>query len=167
MPTNFSKLIFKSISAISPTMPENTDKQQGTLNKRKQYKIRGATKIFKKYLKISRKFLTLTTSQLMTPYRETNIAKKKKNLSSIVIAHVKLASQLKKESEFGFSFLWQEHYHVRSSVHGYASMLASQYYFDKTFTAHFQPAFTFQSMNSNIKVECQRCSRLIKKTLLG
>ena len=104
------------------------------------------------------------TSQLMTSYRETNIAKKK-NLSSIVTTDVKLASYLKKDSEFCFSFLWQEHCH-RSPVHGYACMLASLYYFNKKFTAHFQPTFTFSSMNSNTKVGCERCSRLIKKTLV-
>ena len=32
------------------------------------------------------------TSQLMKPYRETNIAMKKKNLSAIVITDIKLAS---------------------------------------------------------------------------
>ena len=39
--------------------------------------------------------------------------KEKKNLSSVVITDVKLASQLKKDSEFCFSFLWQEHYHSK------------------------------------------------------
>ena len=38
----------------------------------------GVARILKKYLEISRKFLTLMRSQLMTSYRETNIAKKKK-----------------------------------------------------------------------------------------
>ena len=32
---------------------------------------------------------------------------------------------------------------VRSLVHGYVGMLASVYYFDKNFTAHFQPTFAF------------------------
>ena len=39
---------------------------------------RGVARILKKYLKISRKFLKLMKSQLMTSYRETNITKKKK-----------------------------------------------------------------------------------------
>ena len=55
---------------------------------------------------------------------------------------------------------------VRSPVHGYASMLALLYYFDKKFAAHFQPNLPFQSMNSNTKVGCERCSGLIKKTLV-
>ena len=41
--------------------------------------------------------------------------KEKKNLSSVVITDVKLASQLKKDSEFCFSFLWQEHCHSKIS----------------------------------------------------
>ena len=32
---------------------------------------------------------------------------------------------------------------VRSLVHGYACILESLHYFDKTFTAHFQATFTF------------------------
>ena len=53
----------------------------------------------------------------MTSYRETNITKKKKLGKNTVI--------------------------VRSPVYGYASMLASRYYFDKKFKAHFQPTFIF------------------------
>ena len=49
----------------------------------------------------------------MTSYRETNIAKKKINLSSIVVTDIKLASYLKKDLEFCFSFLLQEHYHSK------------------------------------------------------
>ena len=40
--------------------------------------FRGTARIQKKYLKISRKFLTLMMSQLMTPHEETNSAKKTK-----------------------------------------------------------------------------------------
>ena len=39
--------------------------------------------------------------------------KEKTNLSSIVITDLKLASKLKKDSEFCFSFLWQEHDHSK------------------------------------------------------
>ena len=38
---------------------------------------------------------------------------KKINLSFIVITDIKLASSLRKDSEFCFSFLWQEHYHSK------------------------------------------------------
>ena len=38
---------------------------------------KGEATIQKKYLKISWTFLTLVTSQVMSSYRETNIAKKK------------------------------------------------------------------------------------------
>ena len=57
------------------------------------------------------------TSQLMMSYGGTNIAKKKetKNLSSIVITDAKLASKLKKDLEFCFSFLWQEHLNSKVS----------------------------------------------------
>ena len=41
---------------------------------------RGLARIYKKYLRILRKFLTFMTSQLMTSYRETNITKKKNKL---------------------------------------------------------------------------------------
>ena len=82
------------------------------------------------------------TSQLITSYRETNIAKE----SSIVI-NVKLESQLKKDLRFSFSFLRKEHLHSKifeliKPGHGYARMLSSLY-FDKKFTAHFQATFTF------------------------
>ena len=47
----------------------------------------------------------------MPTYRENNIVKEKITLSSIVITDAKLASELKEDLEFSFSFLWQEHYH--------------------------------------------------------
>ena len=40
---------------------------------------------------------------------------KELNLSSIVITDVKLALWLKKDSEFSFSFFWQEHYYNKIS----------------------------------------------------
>ena len=78
-----------------------------------------------------------------TSYRETNITKKKINLSSIVITDAKLALELKKDLEFCFHFYGKTTIIVRSPVHGYACILASLYYFDKNFTVHFQPTFTF------------------------
>ena len=51
----------------------------------------------------------------MTPYGETNVAKKKNNLSFVVITDVKLTSWLKKDLEFCFSFLWQEYLHSKIS----------------------------------------------------
>ena len=45
-------------------------------------------------------------------------------------------------------------------------MLASLYYFDKKSRRTFNQHLPFQSMRSNSKVECERCSRLIKKTLV-
>ena len=42
--------------------------------------------------------------------RNQHHKEKKINLSSIVITNVKLASSLKKDLEFCFSLLWQEHY---------------------------------------------------------
>ena len=66
-------------------------------------------------VKVQRKLLTLMTSQLMTSYRETNISMEK-NLSSIVITDAKLAWLLKKDLEFCFSFIWQEHYHSKIPV---------------------------------------------------
>ena len=50
-------------------------------------------------------------------------------------------------------------------MHGYACILASPCCFDKKFMTHFQPIFTFPSLNSNTKMQCEQCSRLIKKTL--
>ena len=48
---------------------------------------------FTEGFKMSRKLLTLMTSQLMPSYRKTNSANKKKtDFSSIVITDVKLAS---------------------------------------------------------------------------
>ena len=101
----------------------------------------------------------------MTSYEETNIAKKKNKLElNSNQHHVKLASQLKKGLEFCFSFLWQEHLHSQISG-GYACMLASLYYFHKKFTEHFQQNLPFESVNSNTRVGCERCTSLIKKTL--
>ena len=51
-------------------------------------------------------------------------------------------------------------------VHGYACMLASLYYFDKTSQYTFSKYLSFQSMNSNTKVGFQKCLTLIKKTLV-
>ena len=65
--------------------------------------FRGVARIKKKYLKLSRKFLTLMTPQLMSTYKATSQRKKTK----------------------------QEHYDsvhsVLFPVHGYASMLALYY----------------------------------------
>ena len=88
---------------------------------------------------------------------------KKTNLSSKVITDVKLASQLKKDSEFCFSFPWQEHRHSNipsAWLCVYYIILAKSSW--RTFSQHLP----FQSMNSNTKVGCEKCSRLIKKTLV-
>ena len=45
--------------------------------------------------------------------RSNQYHKEKKNLSSIVIIDVKLASYLRKDFKFCFSFLWQEHLHSK------------------------------------------------------
>ena len=55
---------------------------------------------------------------------------------------------------------------VFKGVYSRTFMLASLYYSDKKFMANFQPNLPFQSMNSNTKVGCERCSGLIKKTLV-
>ena len=86
---------------------------------------------------MSRKFLTLMTSQLLTSYLEANIAKKKINLSSIVIIYVKLHHSWRKTWNFVFHFNGKNTFTVRSRVH----------------------------VSSNTRVECERWSRLIKKTL--
>ena len=38
-------------------------------------------------------------------------------------------------------------------------------YFDKKLTVYFQPTFTFLKWDSSTRVGCERCSRLISKTL--
>ena len=86
---------------------------------------------------MSRKFLTLMTSQLLTSYVEANIAKKKINLSSIVIIYVKLHHSWRKTWNFVFHFNGKNTFTVRSRVH----------------------------VSCNTRVECERWSRLIKKTL--
>ena len=86
---------------------------------------------------MSRKFLTLMTSQLLTSYLEANIAKKKINLSSIVIIYVKLHHSWRKTWNFVFHFNGKNTFTVRSRVH----------------------------VSCNTRVECERWSRLIKKTL--
>ena len=69
---------------------------------------------------------------------------------------------MKKDSEFCFSFPWQEHRHSNipsAWLCVYYIILAKSSW--RTFSQHLP----FQSMNSNTKVGCERCSRLIKKTL--
>ena len=85
--------------------------------------------------------------------RNQHRQEKKINLSSILITDVKLALQLKKDSEFRFTFLRQEHCHSQIPGAWLACMLASLYYFDKKFTAHFQPIFTFS------KYECSKVNK--------
>ena len=102
--------------------------------------------------------------------RNQHRIEKKINLSSTVITDVKLASQLRKDSEFCFSFLWQEHCH--SKIHGswLCKYVTSLYYIlIKSSRRIFSQHLPFQSMNSNTKVEvgCERYSRLIKKTLVS
>ena len=87
----------------------------------------------------------------MTQYRETDIAKKKINLSSIVITDFKLASQLKKDLEFCFSFLWQEHLYSKISG-AWLCVYASLYCFDKKLTAYFQPTFNFSKCEHQSRV---------------
>ena len=54
--------------------------------------VQGRSQNLKEVPQISRKFLTLMTSELMTSYREINIAKKKIIFSSILVTDVKLGS---------------------------------------------------------------------------
>ena len=55
---------------------------------------------------------------------------------------------------------------VISPVHGYECMLASLYYFEKISQRTFCQHLPFQSVHGNTKVRCERCSGLIKKTLV-
>ena len=77
---------------------------------------------------------------------------------------------MKKDSEFSFPFLWQEHCHRKIPGAWLRVYVSITVLFWQKFTVHFQPTFTltftFQSMNSNTKVGCERCSRLIKKKLV-
>ena len=51
-------------------------------------------------------------------------------------------------------------------MHDYVCMLPSLYYFDKSSQCTFSQHLPLQSMNTNTKVACERCSKLIKKTLV-
>ena len=63
------------------------------------------------------------------------------NIDNVTLDDAIQRNQHRKELSF-FHFYGKNIVIVRSPVHGYACMLASLYYFDKNFTAHFQPAFT-------------------------
>ena len=84
------------------------------------------------------------TSHLMTSYSKNNM-----------------------DSEFCLSFLWHEHCHSkfpRAWLCEYVSITVL--FWQKIHGALWANIYLFQSMNSNTKVGYERCSRLIKKTLV-
>ena len=62
---------------------------------------------------------------------------------------------MKKNLEFCFSFLWQEHFHSK--------ILGAWLCVYVSITALFWQKVYFQSVNNNTRVGCERCSRLIKQ----
>ena len=73
---------------------------------------------------------------------------------------------MKKGLEFCFSFLWQEHLNSKISeawlcVYVSITVIFWQKVHD-ALSANISP---FQSVDSNTRVVCKRCSRLIQKTL--
>ena len=66
---------------------------------------------------------------------------------------------------FVFHFYGKNTFTVRSLVHGHACMQASLYIWTKSSWRFFSQHLPFQSVNSDTRVGCERCSRLIKKKL--
>ena len=66
------------------------------------------------------------------------------NIDDVTAKEVIERNQRCKEENLSFfQFYGKNTVIVRFPVHGYACMLASLYYFDQTFTVHFQPLFAF------------------------
>ena len=75
----------------------------------------------------------------------------------MVITDIKLASWLKKDLEFCFLFIWQEHLHSTSSGAWFCVRVSITVLF-------WQKVYGARSANIS-RVGCERYSRLIKKTL--
>ena len=75
----------------------------------------------------------------------------------MVITDIKLASWLKKDLEFCFLFIWQEHLHSKSSGAWFCVRVSITVLF-------WQKVYGARSANIS-RVGCERYSRLIKKTL--